>query len=210
MTIGLLALAASILVTARNKRDQAESKETKEQIAAIGRSRLLRAINHAVHPIVYSAIWQKHCAVPESPLDLLSTDRRSILASLDLNSASPYVDGPFAEIKWHTMLQRAATEGAREITTTLQIYSAYLSPEVMESVTRLLYSDFLQFRLLHMHDIVLANTSRDLNRVVPFFWAAEDEGRNMDYEEFWKLLAAAMVLCGARSTSNGQPVFAHH
>ncbi|SDK32434.1 hypothetical protein [Stenotrophomonas pavanii] len=210
LAIGLLALVASILVTARNKSDQAKSKKTKEQIAAIGRSQLLKAINHTVHPISYSAIWQKHCATPESPLDLLSTDRRSILASLDLNSSSPYADGSFAEIKWHTMLQRAATEGAREITTTLQIYSAYLSPEVMESVTRLLYSDFLQFRLLRMHDIVLANTGRDPSGTVPFFWAAEDEGRNADYEEFWQVLAASMVLCGARSTSNGQPVFAHH
>lgn len=210
LAIGLLALVASVLVTARNKSDQAKTKKTREQIAAIGRSQLLKAINHAVHPIVYSAIWQQHCAAPESPLDLLSTDRRRILFELDLNSASPYADGSFAEIKWHTMLQRAATEGAREITTTLQIYSAYLSPEVMESATRLLYSDFLQFRLMHMHDKVLANTHRDSNRAVPFFWAAEDNRRNADYEEFWQLLAAAMVLCGANSTGNGQPFFAHH
>lgn len=206
--IGALALVASILVTARNKGDQSKQKQLKEQIATIGRSQLLRAMNHAIHPIS-SAMWREHCESPETPADLLTPERRKIFASLNINSASPYADGSFTEIKWYSMLERAATEGAKEITTTLQTYSGYLSPQVMDATTRLLYSDFLQYRLLHIHDIVLANTHKDPNRVVPFFFAAEDNGRNFDYEEFWRLLEAAMVLCGAERTSKGQPKFLH-
>lgn len=210
LAIGTLALVASLLVTARNKGDQVKQKQLKEQIAAIGRLQLLKAMNHTVHPIAYSAIWQQQCEIPETPADLLTPERRKILAALNLNSASPYADGSFTEIKWHVMLERAATEGAKEITTTLQIYSGYFSPQVMDSVTRLLYSDFLQSRLLHIHDIVLANTHRDPSRAVPFFWAAHDGGRNTDYEEFWSLLEAAMILCGADRMDSGRPKFSRH
>lgn len=209
LAIGALALVASLLVTARNKDDQAKQKQLKERIATIGRSQLLRAMNHAIHPISYSAIWRGHCESPETPADLLSPERRKIFASLNINSASPYADGSFAEIKWHSMLERAAAEGAKEITAALQIYSGYLSPEVMDATTRLLYSDFLQYRLMHIHDIVLANTHSYPDRVVPFFFADEDNGRNLDYEEFWRLLETAMVLCDAERTSKGQPKFLH-
>ena len=168
---------------------------------------MLRAFQHAVHPIASDSIWRRQCEEPASPLDLLDPERRKILATLDLNSKSPYADGSFEEIKWFRMLERAAREGSEEITTTLQIYAGYLSPEVMDATTKVLYSDFLRFRLLHIHDIVQANTHRDANRPVPFFWVADDEMHNPDYKEFWKLLAHAMALCGAEESAEGRPEF---
>lgn len=207
LVIGLLALVTSLSVTSRNKREQVRQRETKERIAAIGTRQLLRAFQHAVHPIASDSIWRRQCKEPVSPLDLLDPERRKILATLDLNSKSPYADGSFEEIKWFSMLERAAREGSEEITTTLQIYASYLSPEVMDVTTKVLYSDFLRFRLLHIHDIVQANTHRDANRPVPFFWVADDEMHNPDYEEFWKLLAHAMTLCGAEVSAEGRPKF---
>jgi len=207
LAIGAAALVASILVTARNKSEQAKSKKLREQIAAIGRSQLLRGMNHMIHPIRNSTIWRPHYESPEVPLDMLSQERRRIFADLNINAASPYADGSFTEIKWHCMLQRAASEGAGEITISLQIYSGYLSPEVMGAVTRLLYSDFLRMRLLRIGDIVTANTHKDPHRKVPFFFAGEDRGRNVDYEEFWKMLSEAMTLCGADVTPSGSPMF---
>ena len=207
LVIGLLALITSLSVTSRNKREQVRQRETKERIAAIGTRQLLRAFQHAVHPIASDSIWRRQCKEPASPLDLLDPERRKILATLDLNSKSPYADGSFEEIKWFSMLERAAREGSEEITTTLQIYAGYLSPEVMDATTKVLYSDFLRFRLLHIHDIVQANTHRDAHRPVPFFWVADDEMHNRDYEEFWKLLAHAMALCGAEASAEGRCKF---
>lgn len=209
LTVGALALIASLLVTARNKGDQAKQKKLKEQIAALGRAQLLRAINHIVHPISYSAIWKGHCDSPETPVDLLTPERRKVFAALNVNSASPYSDGSFDEIKWHSMLGRASKEGAKQITTALQIYSGYLSPEVMDAVTKVLYSDFLRYRLQLIHELVLANAHKDTNRPVPFFSAAEDNPGSREYEEFWPLLEAAMVLCGAEKTRAGRPRFLH-
>jgi len=106
------------------------------------------------------------------------------------------------------MLELAAKEGASEITTTLQIFASYLSPEVIDVSTRLLYSDFLRFRLVHIREIVLANTHGGANRPVPFFCvAADDSARNSDYEEFWRLLANAVELCGAKMNAAGVPSF---
>lgn len=207
LAIGLLALVTSLSVTSRNKREQIRQRETKERIATIGTRQLLRAFQHAVHPIGSDSIWRRQCQEPESPLDLLDPERRKILATLDLNSKSPYADGSFEEIKWFSMLERAAREGSDEITATLQIYASYLSPDVMDATTKVLYSDFLRFRLLHIHDIVQANTHRDENRPVPFFWVANDEMHNQDYEEFWRLLAHAMTLCGAEVSADGRPKF---
>ncbi|MFC5580971.1 hypothetical protein [Rhodanobacter terrae] len=207
LAIGFLALITSMLVTSRNKREQATRKKTKERIAAIGIRQLLREFQHTIHPIANDSIWCRQCDAPESPLDLLDPNRRKILASLDLNSASPYGDGSFEEIRWFSMLERAAREGVDEITTTLQIYASYLSPEIMDVTTKLLYSDFLRFRLMHIREIVVANTHRDANRPVPFFCVADDEMHNQDYEEFWHLLAQAMNLCGAEATLQGEPRF---
>lgn len=206
LAIGLLALVTSLIVTSRNKREQVRQRQTKERIASIGTRQLLRAFHHVIHPIAADSIWRRQCKAPESPLDLLDPERRKILATLDLNSKSPYADGSFEEIKWFSMLEQAAREGSDEITTTLQIYASYLSPEVMDATTKVLYSDFLRFRLLHIHDIVQANTYRDANRPVPFFWVRDDEMHNPDYEKFWKLLAHAMTLCGAE-VSEGRPRF---
>jgi hypothetical protein len=195
------------LVTSRNKREQIRQRETKERIASIGKSQLLKAFQHAIHPIASDSIWRRQCKEPGSPLDLLDPERRKVLATLDLNSKSPYADGSFEEIKWFSMLERAAREGSEEITRTLQIYASYLSPEIMDAATKVLYSDFLRFRLLHIHDIVQANTYRDANRPVPFLWAANNEVQNPDYEEFWQLMAHAMTLCGADVSTDGQPKF---
>lgn len=207
LAIGLLALITSLSVTSRNKREQIRQRETKERIVSIGKRQLLGAFQHAVHPIAGDSIWRRQCKEPASPLDLLDPERRKVLATLDLNSASPYADGSFEEIKWFSMLERAAREGSEEITTTLQIYASYLSPEVMDATIKVLYSDFLRFRLLHIHDIVQANTHRDANRPVPFFWVADDRMYNPDYEEFWQLLADAMRLCGAEVSTEGHPRF---
>jgi hypothetical protein len=210
LAIGLLALITSVLVTSRNKREQARQKQTKERIAAIGAERLLKAFHHAVHPIIGVSIWRDQCESPESPLQMLDPTRRKLLASLDLNSASPYADGSFEEIRWFSMLERAAKGGSEEITKTLQIFASYLSAEIMDAATKLLYSDFLHFRLCHVREIVLANTHRDANRPVPFFWVADDEMHNQDYEEFWQLMAEAMRTCGADSTRQGEPKFRQH
>lgn len=207
LAIGFLALVTSMLVTSRNRREQARQKKTREQIAVIGAAQLLRGVQHAVHPIINDSIWRRQCEAPESPLDLLDPERCKILASLDLNSASPYGDGSFAEIRWFSMLERAAREGSAEITTTLQIYASYLSPEIMDATTKLLYSDFLRMRLLHTPEIVVANTHGDANRPVPFFWVADDRMHNRDYEEFWQCLARVMALCGAETTPRGSPKF---
>lgn len=208
LAIGLLALITSMLVTSHNRRERIRQRQTKERIASIGTRQLLRAFQHAIHPIAGDSIWRRQCQEPESPLDLLDPERRKILSTLDLNSKSPYADGSFEEIRWFRMLERAAREGSEEITTTLQIYASYLSPDIMDATTKVLYSDFLRFRLLHIHDIVQANTHRDANRPVPFFWVRDDEMHNQDYEEFWRLLAHAMTLCGAEVSVQGRPRFA--
>lgn len=209
LVIGAMALVASLLVTSRNKREQAQQRRTKERIASIGAAQLLRALNHSIHPISSSSIWREKCPSPESPIDMLSAERRKILAELNLNSASPYKDGSFEEIRWYSMLERAALEGSKEITTTLQIYASYFSPEMMDALTKVLYSDFLGHRLSRIHDIVLANTHRDPERPVPFFWVDDDRMHSADYEEFWRLMTHAMVLCGAPMTLGGQPKFGY-
>jgi hypothetical protein len=41
---------------------------------------------------------------------------------------------------------------------------------------------------------------------VPFFWIADNTMHNQGYE-FWRLLADAMRLCGAKTTADGMPEF---
>ena len=59
LAIGLLALVISLMVTSRNKRKQVRQRQTKERIASISTRRLLRALQHAVHPIASNSIWRR-------------------------------------------------------------------------------------------------------------------------------------------------------
>jgi hypothetical protein len=207
LAIGATALSASVLLTARNHREQTNQKQAKERITEIGKSQILRAINHTVFPFQHDTIWRRQCGRPESPLDLLDDARRECLATLDLNSDSTYRNGSYDVVKWHNLLQSAAQKGAEEIRIALQIYASYLPPDVMEATTSLLYSRFLQYRLLLIHDVIDANTHNDPNRPVLFFWVRNDRMHNAEYEELWDLLAKAMALCGAQMTSTGNPRF---
>lgn len=208
LAIGTMALTASILLTVRNRRDHVKQRETREQITKIAKSHLLRAMNHAIFPFRDSTIWRQQCERPESPLDLLNSDRRRILASLNLNSDSSYRNGTFDVVKWHSLLERAAGKGVQEITTALQIYASHLPSDIMEAVTKLLYSRFMQYRLLLIHDIIDANTHGQPDRPVLFFWVSDDRMHTDEYEEFWQLAAAAMSACGADLDKTGRPLFA--
>lgn len=77
----------------------------------------------------------------------------------------------------------------------------------MDTTTNVLNSDFLHFRLLHIHDVAQANTHREANRSVPFILVTDDKLHNPDYGDFWQRLAHAIMLCGAEVSANGQPKF---
>ncbi|MDO9453944.1 MAG: hypothetical protein Q7J29_13920 [Stagnimonas sp.] len=207
MAIGATALAASLLIIKRNQKDQTIQRATRERIAAIGKARLLKALGHAVHPFWNYSIWERTFDVPESPLDLLDPERRKALASLNLNSKSPYSDGTDTEFRWFNIIENAAEQGSAQLTTALQIYSAYLPAEVMDAVTKVLYSTFLNIRLIGIHGVVAANTRHDRDWPVKFFWVANDEMHNRDYSQFWQLLAAAFVACGSELSADGKPMF---
>lgn len=77
MTIGLIALVTSLLVTSRNRREKVRQLKTKERIATISTRQLLRAFQHAAHPIASDSIWRR-----QSPAcDLDEADRMALEAA---------------------------------------------------------------------------------------------------------------------------------
>lgn len=209
--IGLLALASSLVVTARNRRQQEGQTQRRERIAQIGMRELLKAVDHTTFPFKHASIYNGKCEAPESPLDLLDPKRRAILAEVDLNSASPYSGGSFEPVKWCELIENAASKGTAQGVTTLQVYAAYLPPEVMEITSEFLNSRFLRMGVVTMHELILANTYQDENRRVPFFWVKDDKMHNADYEEFWRLVAAVMVVCSPKEAQmDAHPRFANY
>lgn len=209
--IGLLALASSLVVTIRNRRLQEGQTQRRERIAQIGMRELLKAVDHTTFPFKHASIYNGKCEAPESPLDLLDPKRRAILAEVNLNSASPYSGGSFEPVKWCELIESAASKGASQLVTTLQVYAAYLPPEVMEITSEFLNSRFLRMGLVTMHELILANTYGDRNRRVPFFWVKDDKMHSADYEEFWRLVAAVMITCSPKEARmNAQPTFANY
>jgi hypothetical protein len=184
VSIGLLALASSLLVTMHNKRQQREQTNRRERIAQIGMRELLRAVDHATFPFKHDYIYGDQCAAPESPLDMLDKKRREILAQINLNGASPYAGGSFEPVKWCNLIRDAAVRGSAQVTTALQIYASYLAPEIIEITSEFLNTPFLRMRLLLMDELMLANTHGDKDRRVPFFWVKDDEMHDTDYEDF--------------------------
>jgi hypothetical protein len=204
--IGFLALAVSMVVTAKNNREKTQKRQMQERICAAGKAQMLEAVLHSIHPLRNDTIWKRQ-GRPTSPLDFLDPKRRELLAELNLNSVSPYMSGNFKEIKWHTMFEKAAKAGTKSMVTTLQIFVTYLPFEVIDAATKLLNCTFMQIRLLRMSDLVEANTHHDKNWRVPFFIVRNDEMHNQEYEEFWNLITQAMKLLGAESLPDGRPKF---
>lgn len=191
--IGLAALVASILVVRRSHRESAAEKAAKAHIARLGRDQILRGIDRMICVFRFSSHWHPKCEEPTSPIDLLSTERRSALSKLNLNSPSPYADGKGC-VTWWEMFENTANQGAAQITTALQIYGTFLNPEVIEGATMLLNCEF-QHRQQHIHDLVDANTRGDPNRPVRFFWIDPGERFDSGYTEYWNLVAGLISLC---------------
>ncbi|MCS4306751.1 hypothetical protein M2404_001074 [Rheinheimera pacifica] len=187
--ISFAALIATLLVTLRNHGQQA----LRTQIARTGREELLRGLEQVVRIFKDSQYWDKDNPRPTSPLDLLRSERRSALASLNLNAMSPYADGK-GNVKWWEMFEDTATKGSLQITTTLQIYVTFLDAVLIDKTTRLLNSEFMS-RLHHTRHIINANTRGELDRPVHFFWVSPDNHMKSGYEEFWPLVAEVMRLC---------------
>jgi hypothetical protein len=121
------------------------------------------------------------------------------------HAALPDVDG--VAVGWWLMFETTAKEGSREIVEALQIYVTFLEPAVIHAVTRLLNCDFLRVHLIHIHDIIDANTMHDSDRKVTFFWVDNTEQPRCGYETFWSCVAEVLRLCSHEQTSSGQPRF---
>gem|GEM_PF-2678881 len=191
--ISFAALVATLLLTLRNYRQQVAQQALRAQIARTGREELLRALKHVVCIFKESQHWDKASPRPTSPLDLLSEERRSALALINLNAISPYADGK-GDVKWWEMFENTAIQGALRITTTLQIYATFFDAVLIDKATRLLNSEFMS-RLHHTHHIVDANTRGEVDRPVLFFWVSPDNHMKSGYEDFWPLVAEVMRLC---------------
>jgi hypothetical protein len=204
--VGVLALISSFLVTRRNHHTQVAQRAVREEIAALGRRHILRGLDRIVCIFRGFSVWHGKLPEPESPLELLEPERRSILAAINLNSLSPYADGK-GSVKWWLMFETTAKEGSREIVEALQIYVTFLEPAAIHAVTRLLNCDFLRVHLIHIHDIIDANTTHDSDRKVTFFWVDNSEQPRCGYETFWNCVAEVLRLCSDEETSSGQPRF---
>lgn len=191
--ISLAALLATLLVTLRNHRQQVLQQALRTDIATTGRNELLRGVQHAVCVFRESRLWDKNHPEPNSPLDLLNNERRSALASINLNGMSDYADGR-GTVKWGEMFERTAIKGAAQITTALQIYVTFFDAALVESATRLLNCEFMH-RLQHIRDIIDANTRSEPERPVCFFWVSPGEHMRSGYEEFWPLVAEIVRHC---------------
>lgn len=197
--ISFAALVASLLVTLRNHGEQAAQKVLRTQIASTGRKELLRGLNQVVCVFQASQYWDKNNPRLTSPLELLRSERREALASINLNAESPYADGK-GSVKWWEMFENTAIEGASQITTTLQIYVTFLDAVLIDKTTRLLNSEFMS-RLRHTRQIIDANTCSEPARPVYFFWVSPDNHIRAGYEEFWPLVAEIMQLCSETEDS---------
>lgn len=191
--ISFAALVATLLVSLRNQREQASQRLLRAKIARTGQAQLLRAVQRVVCVFKESRFWDKGHQEPSSPLDLLSNERRTALASINLNGMSDYAAGKGA-VKWWEMFENTAIQGASQITITLQIYVTFFDAELIDATTKLLHCEFMH-RLQHTHEIVDANTRGDPERPVRFFWVSPDEKMRSGYEEFWPLVAEVMQQC---------------
>lgn len=193
IAIGVAALTSSLIIVRRNHREQEKKQEINKQITSLAIAQLDSGVQRIIGVFMQSSFWPQKLPEPQSPIEMLSADRRKVLAGINLNGLSNYANGK-GYVHWWYMFQCCANEGAAQITSALQIYVTYLDPKIVSAATKLLDCFFMN-QLQNIHEIVNANTRTDPDREVPFFWASPDGKVDSNYEEFWHLVVEFKILC---------------
>jgi hypothetical protein len=175
IAIGLLAMVTSMFQSWKQNNELAHSEKQRKSVRQIAHDELRMAVRQITWPFFF--LWDEDKAEIQFDLRPTSIDDPKKLArvnKIDIRSRG-FTGDPY----WQTISENAK-RGSEQIDRALAIYSGYLEPEVIDSISNLQASFFLSHRLKELGQIVEVNA-----HVSPLHFYFDREAKIDGYSEFY-------------------------
>lgn len=184
---GIAALVASVWLTRHSQRESDRKVRQQEHLRKISHAEARLALRQITYP--FFTLFGDDSS--EAELDLVPKhvkDRKTLgsVMRIDVRSTSPFDHG-YGPLPWHRLLKSQADLGALRLDRVMQIYAAYLEPEVLEALSELRTSEFLVVRLQSLD--VHVNVNQQLKLVEFPFVNAPDLSDCWGFGQFWQKMA---------------------
>lgn len=189
LLIAVFALLASVMLTWRSQVAAESQRASRERISLVAHTELRLALRQLSGPF-YEVLSESGAVLPEFgivPENILETENRQVLASLDLNAESPATPASGRPLKWAEWFAYSAKAADDRIGRVLQIYAAYLDADVLAALSDLRTSEFFELRLKGMDELLEMN-SHKRDEPILFYYADPNSDRPFGYEHFWSVM----------------------
>ena len=158
IALGSLALAGSLFLTWRQHRDLDLQRRQRDQVRAIAHAETRLAVGQITWPF-FSLFGDEseESFLQLAPPHIEDAERLTKVMQIEVRSQTPGLSGGTFGISWAEVLKRNADSGAARIDRVMQIYAAYLEPEVLEALSELRTCEFLVLRLQRLDEHVEEN-----------------------------------------------------
>ena len=189
IALGTAALLASMLLTIRAHNSADAATQQRDRLRKIAHSEIRLALHQITGPFfILFGDDSAEAQLQLVPPHINDPDRMVSVLRIDVRSKNTSLSGSSYPVPWVEVLKGNADRGATRIDRDMQIYAAYLEPEVLDALSELRTSEFLVLRLQLLDEHVKDNTGAAF---LPFPFASPPGMRDrMDFgfEPFWSLI----------------------
>jgi hypothetical protein len=184
--LGVAALVASSWLTRSKQKEAGRQVQQREHLRKISHAEARLALREITSPFfILFGDDTEGTMLDLVPQHIEDPDKLGSVMRIDVRSNSPFDDGS-GPVPWNRVLKGNADRGASRIDRVMQIYAAYLEPEVLEALSELRTSEFLVLRLQSL-DMHLAANQRLKFLEFPFV-NAPDMSDCWGFGGFWKMM----------------------
>ena len=155
IVIAILALGAGIAVTRHSQEALAEQERQHRIIRSVADTEIRLAVRTITQWFFFlTGDDNASTRFALAPPHIFDKQRVQAAQDMDIRKSPSFVWPPTS---WAELFKSSADRGSQQLTQTLQIYAAYIDPEVLALLSELRTSEFLVLRLRGLDDYVSAN-----------------------------------------------------
>ncbi len=184
--LGLAALGVSLWLTRNSQKESDHELRQRDQLRKIAHAEARLALREITYPFfTLFGDDSEEGALQLVPQHIQDPVKLTSVMRIDVRSNSPLDDG-YGSVPWDKLLKAQADRGASRLDRVMQIYAAYLEPEVLEPLSELRTSEFLVLRLQSLD--VHVHVNQQLKFLEFPFVNAPDMSDCWGFGQFWNLM----------------------
>ena len=190
ITIGVIAMVISFVLTFKNHRKIDLQKQQHLKLRLIGDSEIrigLKQLTWLYFDLFGNENENSHLELV--PKDIENPDVLQKVLKVDIRTEDRPFFGGIYGMSWAEVFKLNADLGITRIDRALQIYTPYLKPSVVESLSDLRSCEFLMLRIARLDELVEMNKDvKFLTFPFPGSHSSVDDLTHFGYKKFWDLI----------------------